>query len=431
LDKVKFDTFIINIFSAIDLWTIVCEKEDEKEKSFPTLRWFDLFASIASFFPNSIYDLNNVESPERCRKESSQYLSWKLGYTIGNCIKSAKKSHIEADQVLDFLIQESIKQNADYKINFVQDTKNIYSALPAIIGIINNVNKTTEWPENRRRALALWKNYKKTDQTPLAQITPGTDLYWAINTGICDSMLMGEILRERSNDFVLSSSDVLNIKKEIDDSTGPSSKSVSDQDIEEALKNRLGSIYDILPEKIIEPLKYCKNNCRTNLEIIHCLVDYDLAIKYWIQRLLTFHLDREINLFKSPDLLRRGQKTSLPSDLANAEWGIIFKDIYRAIPNNPEKRHWIYRATFESYYKKYLNPIQPDDFRRVGEHLQAIGSIRNQVLHESDKEISEKRYRTLLSDMDKLVLGSEGKPGLIKDIYRLFQNNKSQSSEWS
>jgi len=190
-------------------------------------------------------------------------------------------------------------------------------------------------------------------------------------------------------------------------------------------------VYDLLPDKIIELLKYCKNNCRTNIEIRHSIMDYDLAVKCWIQRLLTFHLDREINLFKNPNLLKRGRKTSIPSDLANAEWGRVFKDIYRAMPNNPDNNRWIYRATFESYYKKYLSPIQTDDFRSVGEHLQALGDIRNQVLHESDKEISEKKYRTLLNDMEKLVLGSEGKSGLIKDLYRLFQNNKSQSAEWS
>ena len=61
--------------------------------------------------------------------------------------------------------------------------------------------------------------------------------------------------------------------------------------------------------------------------------------------------------------------------------------------------------------------------KSISEQLLDIGGIRNKVIHEGDRDITEKQMRKYLLDAETLVLGTDAKQGLIVNLSRLFRNN--------
>jgi hypothetical protein len=430
LDKGKFDTFVINIFSAIDLWTKLCEKEDEKEKSFPTLKWFDLITGISSFLPNSTYDLGRVDSPSDCSPTSSQYLCWKLGHIVGKFVKSGVKAGKSLSGIQGNLIDEAIKQSADYKTIFIYDSKEIYKNLPIIIQILEYCHENVDWQTNKKRAIALWKSFVRTDQISLNQITPATDLFWAIICGLSDSLLTDNPVPLIPDNEVIKS-ERANAVSELPVNLDLNPMGVSGKEIENELRRRLGNVYDNLPHKILELLKSCRENCNTNVGIKHSITDFDLAVRYWMQLLLTFSLDKEASMINGFNFIKMGQRTLSPSDLSNVQWGRVFKDSYKSVPNDPNNEYSSYRIAFENYIKKNISNVTMDTLKSISEQLLDIGGIRNKVIHEGDRDITERQMRKYLLAAETLVLGTDAKQGLIVNLSLLFRNNGNFVSDWN
>jgi len=50
---------------------------------------------------------------------------------------------------------------------------------------------------------------------------------------------------------------------------------------------------------------------------------------------INFSLDKEASMINGFNFIKMGQRTLSPSDLSNVQWGRVFKDSYKSVPNDP------------------------------------------------------------------------------------------------
>ena len=62
--------------------------------------------------------------------------------------------------------------------------------------------------------------------------------------------------------------------------------------------------------------------------------------------------------------------------------------------------------------------------------LRLVGDIQNKGLHEGEKKLPEKQLRQCLEKMKTLILGKEGKLGLIVQLYELFAKKTRPIGRW-
>jgi hypothetical protein len=113
------------------------------------------------------------------------------------------------------------------------------------------------------------------------------------------------------------------------------------------------------------------------------------------------------------------------------QWGRVFKDSYKSVPNDPNNEYSSYRIAFENYIKKNISNVTMDTLKSISEQLLDIGGIRNKVIHEGDRDITERQMRKYLLAAETLVLGTDAKQGLIVNLSLLFRNNGNFVSDWN
>lgn len=168
-------------------WTATCEKTDaSQEYDFPDFGWLDLFTGAAELlsFCQEADTAGNL--PNKCEADSPQYAAWKFGQIAGRfAVQDPRWStnpHEKTNAFYDAF--------GDQDFGFLTwEEEQSYRALRTVEALLSEFDVDRDWQKARQRYVEMWRRSDRWRGAVLSEISPESDLYWAIRIGFADTIL--------------------------------------------------------------------------------------------------------------------------------------------------------------------------------------------------------------------------------------------------
>ncbi|MDD5701025.1 MAG: hypothetical protein PHU23_03150 [Dehalococcoidales bacterium] len=418
-----------SISNATEIWIRQCQDQKGKDKYQVVLDWLDLITGVGSFLPYIKKDETRMSSPSMCGKDSISFWSWKLGYIIGQFIRSLSGSKKTVADIQNYLLKTISRRDWYEKSNLANDEKEIKELVPVVGAFLQGWNQNNNWNHIRAHAASMWIHLERSEKLSLYNITPRSDIYWAICVGIADAMIKESSSQsnivESEEKPLRSNIDSLLASQDNDDPIDSSkmtknpfpSPTAPQQEPYQYLQTKLGDVFPKLPARVVDHLVYCIKNKGTYTGISSAISEFDRSVRDCMQDILTNSLDRYAQQDKTFRYIQTRGRPRLPSGLSNAEWGSIFKSITQL--KSCKEEYNSYRALFENYIKKNFPNLDLGMLRILAKKLLSIREIRNVDVYENN-EANLETVKSYFNEMEDLVLGSENDTGVIADILKMF-----------
>lgn len=410
------DVFVSLGNPLLDSWVEENRKKDASEKYPPCVEWLDLFTSAGALITISKMDESEVDTPDKCKPESTQHLAWKFGQVIGKCIISSGNSVSSVSESLLSWVMEGIDWDDNPK--FSNNGQDAIHTLRMVCGLIGEQPDNTNWQHIRDYAYSMWHNSDIYSGIPISEVTAETDIYWAIRIGLADVMneSKGQILPMPTgtiqSPIQIAPSTVQQMISQIKQEILPIKDFYPNQeDIESYLRSQLTNIFDRLPGDVVEPLIDGETRFRMKRDLRPSAFDFHLAIENCLRDYLLNKLDSEASNQGRP-----GRYERPPSHLSPGEWGRIFESIVK--PDSTRSKYDLYASLFKNYCNQTGLRYNTNDLRALGKKLHTIQDLRNEFKKATPRPRSEERKN--IQSLRELVLGGDGKSGAIADIINIF-----------
>lgn len=164
----------------LDLSVAECEKEGDYDV--PGLEWLWLFVEVGELLSLcGEYD-SSGPAPNECKKESPQYLAWKIGQIAGRF--AARWSDDPFNRFQGF--RDAIGEEEYQSERGEEKTR---ETVMAILALLREYDPARDWQKMRGQCLSIWEMSYSYSGMPLSEIGPCHDLYWAMRIGFADKVL--------------------------------------------------------------------------------------------------------------------------------------------------------------------------------------------------------------------------------------------------
>lgn len=434
------DTDMVYFASVpLDLWVARCEKEDDsRELDFPDMNWLDVFAAAADILSVCQKSDSSNVLPNECKKESPQFLAWKFGQIVGrfayNDIRWREDPLVKLSDIKDF-ISDQYEDEPFYKM---------WHIMGVVATFLSEYDLKRDWRKLREHYIEMWKGAYTYRGTSLSEISPESDLYWAMRIGFADKIL--ELMQQVETKVQVQPAlpnllrDVESIKEivsamalhqRVDHERIIKRLPESTKEIQCELEGKLGSVWRELPSKVVNPLVKAEKYYRTGVNDDDAKVWFNKSVEaslnfYMVRPLLSFLQKRgheEINIcLPSPSGLREGRPYQKRiGKLALWEWGAVLETLI-----NPSGKTLsdLGNSKFREFMKTHLGGSRFPDFRSLSESLRTISSLKGSSSHYKDADSRYESEKSGLERMRNLVLGING-PSVIVQIFQLLKAKSS------
>jgi hypothetical protein len=405
----------------IDEWikTISAGKgpsEDGLDLDHVVLEWLDLLAGLSSLLSVSQPDESPADEPNLCKKESSQYIAWKFGNVLGQCINRTDATWKELIRPFLMFVWEDWPSDA-----IISMDENIWDVGNFIYSIICLQQKSSDWDDIRGYLSSALASAEMPIDVEVFDLTPRYYLYWALYLGFCDAMIEDKpqkavppiIPSAPDNTLTELLNELRDFKHREEDKPKPP-PIVPQEKYLQQLRLKLGEIFEKLPSEVVGPL-VSGESAIDNWEkpVRQAIIDFEDSITKLLRLFLLNDLDDRFG----HEIKRYGNNQRLPSELSVKEWGRLFTNIANNKAESLEFKR--YADIFNKYCKLKGLKLNLTQLRVVGDQMQVVGNLRNvakkdHIVRKSAEE------REDLKKIEKVVVGTAEEPGLVVNIYQMF-----------
>lgn len=399
----------------IDQWFLGCQEIDKSKKYPPTAQWLDLFASASALISLSQTDESDSDLPQLCKEDTAQYLAWKFGLLVGRYLVSSDLSMADVrDGTLGFVLDNTEWYD---KPGFSRTTERLSGTLYTICALICEYGDDSNWESLKDFSYAMWHNSYRGTGECVCEITPESDLYWAIRSGFAQAMIDAK----KTAPEVVPMPGRINlvemgrlIKAAIEDSLRPVIRQYPDRGkISASIRQRMGDVYDRLPGEVIDPLIDGECNFEADRDYRQAVLAFHLSVEKCLRAYLLFHLDGYVRRLGTAIPVK-----DLPSSLSAGEWGRVF-EAFGEPDANMKPKFRPYPRLLKNYIQQSGIEINLQTLKSLGMKLRNIQDYRNDAkLAKYVKPRAEERKD--LACLRNLVIGNENEPSTIALIFDLF-----------
>lgn len=421
--------------ALLDHWAERCEEEDAStEYDSPTLGWLDLFAEAAEILSVCQEADSSGALPNECKGEAAQFLAWKFGQIAGEFATHGRWRDGPFGASTQFIREDWRVIGEEF--NLLREGEKVSRALNVVAALLCEYEPNRVWEKIREHYILMWNTSYTYQGTSLSELTPESDLYWAMRIGFADKMLEAQQHRiigapvsilptihsiEGVKD-ILSAIALreLKLQQSLDEiiERQPSSK----REIGQFLEQQLNSIWVELPAKVIDTLVKAESYYKTevnnddakvyfakaveaalNHRFVTPLIDY-MQKRCWKQIEVCFLQGRET---RSGEALHK---------LSLLEWAEIF-----GIISTPRVKGLADLAMPQllEFMKQHYRWQRLPDLHPLAQSLQRIQTYRGGSAHYQEASSRYEREVWKLEEMRKLVLGI-GQTSVIGQIFKVF-----------
>ena len=421
----------------IDRWVEECEKEDaSQEYDFPTLWWLDLFAEAAEILSVCQEVDSSGGLPSECKKESAQFLAWKFGQIAGRFAVHDRWCKNPFEAFAGFLEDRPW----DEGFTFSRGGEKVLLALNTVVTLLCEYAPNREWKKIREHYIRMWNNSYTYQGTSLSELTPESDLYWAMRIGFVDKMLetqpkqlIAPLPTEKLETIATQTSlGVLKVLQNMSNwESAIESRLPSDlEEIRSLTASQLGDVWDKLPASVADALVEAEQDFQAGTRTQQAVLDFHKAVEaclhcYFIDPLVSYMNKRgfkEMTLHVGPSgkvrPIRIGVNTAReshftdPRRLSPRDWASLFEMLadpeQKAMPNLP----------INMFIKQNWPKLDFVTLKQSVEPLKKIQEYRNHAAHPYPPR-PHMEERNELEKIRKLVLGIE-QTSVIAQIFELF-----------
>lgn len=430
------DTFItIAGLAILGVWTTECEKTDaSQEYDFPDFAWRELFAGAAELLSFCQEADSAGDLPNKCEEHSPQFVAWKFGQIIGRfAAQDPRWGENPLEKTSGF---NDVEGDIDFPSPWGEEPT--YRALRTVEALLCEFDVHRDWRSARQRYVEMWQRSYTYKGAALSEITPESDLYWAMRIGFADKILelpeqqalvpigispqsvvpnsgsltIGEITSLRLQKLQLQSEEILQRLP------------AGTRDIHAMLQEKLGPLLTELPTNVVNTLVKAEKYYRTDVDddnakvwfykaveasFKHCLVE---PLADWLEK----RDDKRITI-----CFPRGSGQKSPGQLRKLqlwEWADVLETL-----SAPHRKDFSSLGTpLREFTTAHLGwSSRMPDLRPLSDSLRKVNKYRGGSAHHQEASSRYDRERLELEQMRNLVLGTGGQPSLIAQIFQYLR----------
>lgn len=344
-------TFLVqNSCKLLEDWTAYCDKYDKENQAKenladtnPTLEWLDLFAATAEILSVCEESDSIGALPNECKKESAQYLSWKFGQIAGHFTLQDNIWHDDPFKYFRQFADHSLFN--DEAFEFIFGPVRTAEAFNRILSLMSEYSPERNLAKVRERYIALWGWSNSYTGLPLSEISPHTDLYWAMKIGFLDKVLEGaqqtalvpttqqqiSINNMETNKDILTVIALRQLKLEQDLERIQGRLPPDKRDIRTFLESKLRLIWRELPAPVVETLIKAEMYYKSDINTAEAKVEFFKVVEasFWhcfVTPLIDFvkkNYHGQIRIYLPPPKGTKNMNAGDIQKLSLRDWGDI------------------------------------------------------------------------------------------------------------
>lgn len=314
-----------------------------------------------------------------------------------------------------------------------------YRALRTVEALMSEFDVDRDWQKARQRYVKMWRRSNCWSGAVLSEISPESDLYWAIRIGFADTILelreqkavvpagisqvpvlpdfgsltQGEMTALRLQRLQLQNEEILRRLPP------------TERDIPAKLQEKLGPVWTELPAKVVNTLEKAEKYCRTQVNDDDAKVWYYKAVEAsfnhcFVEPLADFVENRDEKRIRVCFLPPRGSELKSPAQLRRlmlCEWAEVLETL--AAPSQ-EGLSSLGTADLRDFTKRHFGWSRMPDLRPLSRSLRRVHDYRKGCAHYQEPSSRYDRERSELEQMRNLVLGIDG-PSVIRQIFQTLR----------
>lgn len=416
----------------LDHWAERCEKEDASEEyEFPTLQWLDLFAEAAEVLSVCQEADSSGALPNECKEESAQFLAWKFGQIAGKLAVHDRWCENPVEAFAEFLKDPPWEEG----VTFSREGEKVQLALNTVRALLCEYEPNRDWEKIREHYISMWNTCYTYRGTSLAELTPESDLYWAMRIGFVDKMLETqpkqliaplptEKLETIGTRTSLNVSKILQEISEIKSRLPPPT-----EEIRVFIADQLSGVWDKLPPGVADALVEAEQSFQVGTRTQQAILDFHKAAEeclrcYFVDPLVTYMVKQRLEEMTLHMRARgkarpiriganaaRGTYLMDPRRLSLRDWAGLFEMLA-----DPEQEPMV-NLSMKMFIKQSWLKFDFATLKQLVEPLKKIQEYRNHAAHRLLRPHMEERNK--LEEMRRLLLGME-QTSVIAQIFKRF-----------
>lgn len=420
----------------LDHWVERCEEEDASDEyGSPTLGWLDLFAEAAEILSVCQEADSSGALPNECRGESAQFLAWEFGQIAGKFATHGRWRDGPFGAFTQFIREDWRVIGEEF--NLLREGEKVQLALNTVVTLLCEYEPNRNWEKIREHYISMWNTSYTYRGTSLSELTPESDLYWAMRIGFADKMLETqpkqliaplptEKLETIGTRTSLGVSKILQEISEIKSRLPPPT-----EETRVFIADQLFGVWDKLPPGVADALVEAEQSFRVGTRTQQAILDFHKAAEeclrcYFVDPLVTYMVKQrleEMTLHMGPRgkarpirigvNAARGAYLMDPRRLSLWDWAGLFEMLA-----DPEQKPMV-NLSMKMFIKQSWLKFDFATLKQLVEPLKKIQEYRNHAAHPPYPPRPHMEERNELEEIRKLLLGME-QASVIAQIFKLF-----------
>ena len=367
---------------------------------------------------------------------TAPFLAWTFGQIVGRFATYDRWRENPFEAFTEFLEDPPW----DEGVTLLRGGEKVSLASNTVVTFLCECEPNRDWEKVRQRYVSMWNNSYTYQGISLSELTPESDLYWAMRIGFVDKMLetqpkqlIAPLPTEKLETIATRTS--LGVFKVLQDMselklTIESSLPSDLEKIRLLTASQLGDVWDKLPAGVADALMEAEQSFQVRTRTQQAILDFHKASEecfrcYFIDPLVAYMNKpglEEMTLHVGPRgkarpirigvNIARGSHLMNPRRLSLRDWAGLFEMLA-----DPEQKAMVNLA-MKMFIKQNWPKFDFATFEQLVEPLKKIQEYRNHAAHPYPPR-PHMEERNELEEMRKLVLGIEQTP-VIAQIFKLF-----------
>lgn len=441
-ENAAFHTVLLQ--QAPELLDLLAAQYENTSREFkaPDLSWMDLFENAAEILSICQEGDSSEALPKECKKESAQFFAWIFGQIVGRFAIHELWRENPAKKLIQFREDKEELMSGEYGGVWTEKT---FDTLSAVIALLCEYDPGRNWEKVRQHYVAMYTycSYSAEEGMSLPEISPESDLYWAIRIGFADKIL--EVTTQRalvpqevspqrvvrdieSIKEIVSTMALRQLKEqqkleEIHQRLPPGKR-----EIHERLEQCLGAVWRELPAKVINTLIKAENYYRSTVNDDDAKVWFHKAVEAslyscFVEPLGNFMQKHDYGkiavCFPAPRGVEHKSLFQLEK-LSPGEWSEVLEML--AAPSGKSLAS-LGTDDLREFMKAHFGGPRLPDFRSLASSLRMVQQYRQGSAHYQEAASRYDKEKWELEQMRNLVLGING-PSVIVHIFQLLAGGK-------
>lgn len=396
------------------------------ERNNSYVEWVDLFDRAAHITEVCGEADVSGDLPSDCKETSPQFMAWKFGHLVARFAIRNGSYRKQVSPIDHGTAMDSIMGEGGYGVDWGNGT--------VVASLLCEYDENRDWQIFRQQCLSMWESLSRYQWLSLCEAGTEIDLYWAMRIGFADQIL-GTLEQTAATKFQSGSLPIsrdvrmikdiasvialrqLELQNILDERLPPSKRYIRQE-----LQQRLSSVWNKLPAKVIDTLVRAENYYRTGVNTDDAKLEFNKAVEASLKHclmdpLVSFiekRLDKRIAICFPPP---RGVERKTSSELRKLhlwEWS----DVLETVSIREHKTLASLGAEdLRQFMKEHFGELALPALRELSRSLEDFCCLRKDAAHYHIPRHEEERQE--LEQMRELALGIK-RPSVITQIFQLF-----------